>query len=208
MDLIAPDSAQNILPRDGTVHHHGVVFALGDAARYYEVLLGETPWKNDETFMFGKHIVTGRMIAWYADRLTSYAYSGTIKEAQPWTAVLLDIKEIVEERTASRYNSCLLNLYHHGGEGMGWHSDNETSLVPGASIASLSLGAERKFSFKHKRDKQTVSIILESGSLLEMKGETQKHWLHQVPKSSNVTEPRINLTFRSIRTGAGGMEVG
>jgi alkylated DNA repair dioxygenase AlkB len=100
----------------------------------------------------------------------------------------------------SKFNSCLLNLYHNGNEGMRWHSDDEESLGKNNNtIASLSFGAERKFSFKHKQTKQTVSIVLEDGSLLIMKDATQSNWLHSLPKSKNITQPRINLTFRTIR---------
>ena len=105
---------------------------------------------------------------------------------------------MAEAITGATFNSCLLNLYHNGTEGMAWHSDDETSLAKNASIASLSLGAERKFSLKHKQTKQTVSVILENGSLLVMKGPTQTHWLHSLPKTKKITTLRINLTFKRM----------
>jgi alkylated DNA repair dioxygenase AlkB len=105
----------------------------------------------------------------------------------------------IEKYTNQKYNACLLNYYHDGMEGMGWHADNEKEIVPNSSIASLSLGANRKFSFKHKISKETISIVLENGSLLEMKGALQKHWLHALPKTTKVVTPRINLTFRQMR---------
>jgi alkylated DNA repair dioxygenase AlkB len=148
--------------------------------------------------MFGKRIITARQVAWVADDGISYSYSGTTKQALPWTETLLFLKKSAENRTGASYNSCLLNHYHHGGEGMGWHSDDEKSIVPGSSIAAISLGAERKFSFKHRATKETVSLLLENGSLLDMRGETQKHWLHQLPKSKRISEPRISLTFREM----------
>ncbi len=92
----------------------------------------------------------------------------------------------------------MLNLYHNGNEGMGWHSDDEKSLGKNNTIASLSFGAERNFSFKQKHTKQIVSLVLEHGSLLIMKDTTQTNWLHSLPKSKSVTRPRINLTFRTI----------
>ena len=112
---------------------------------------------------------------------------------------MLRLKATVEAIAGASFNSCLINLYHHGEEGMSWHSDDEPSLVRGATIASVSLGAERKFAFKHKREPGlTASIVLEHGSLLLMKGATQEHWLHALPKTKRVSAPRINLTFRSM----------
>lgn len=110
----------------------------------------------------------------------------------------MQLKAIVEELTGQKHNSCLLNLYHTGDEGMAWHSDDEKSLGKNTSIASLSFGAERKFALKHRVSKDPVSLILENGSLLVMKGATQTNWLHSLPKSKKITEPRINLTFRTM----------
>jgi alkylated DNA repair dioxygenase AlkB len=104
----------------------------------------------------------------------------------------------VERFSGDHFNSCLLNLYHDGSEGMGWHSDDERALGKDSSIASVSLGVERKFSFRHKETRETLSVMLEPGSLLVMKGATQRHWQHCVPKTKKVTTPRINLTFRSM----------
>lgn len=113
--------------------------------------------------------------------------------------MLRDLKNIVETACGETFNSCLLNLYSDGSEGMAWHSDAEKDLVKYGTIGSMSFGAERKFSFKHKQTKATVSLILEHGSLLTMKDMTQTHWLHSVPKTKKVMSPRINLTFRQIR---------
>jgi alkylated DNA repair dioxygenase AlkB len=111
---------------------------------------------------------------------------------------LNEIKNKVEQISKEKFNSCLLNLYHDGNEGMGWHSDDEKMIVPKSAIASVSFGAQRKFVFKHKKDKTQVSTILENGSLLVMKGETQIEWLHALPKSLKIKAARINLTFRMI----------
>lgn len=199
MDLFAPDPAANLLPRDGEANYHGPVFTPTEADDFFKILLAEIPWQHDETVMFGKHIVIARQVAWVADDGISYSYSGTTKRALPWTATLLTLREIVQNKTHATYNSCLLNLYQNGGEGMGWHSDSEKSLSENSSIAALSLGAERKFSFKHRQSKETVSILLENGSLLDMKGATQKNWQHQLPKSKRVTQSRISLTFRKMK---------
>ena len=198
MDLFRNDPAANLLPYDGVVNYFGPVLSPSEADEFYQKSLAEIPWKNDEAVIFGKHIVTARKVAWYGDTGFSYTYSGTTKQALPWTPELVTLKALVEKLTATRYNSCLLNLYHNGNEGMAWHSDDEKSLGKDTSIASVSFGAEREFRLKHKRADGEVSIVLESGSLLVMKGSTQTHWLHSIPKTSKVTTPRINLTFRTM----------
>lgn len=198
MNLFAADSTLNLLPCDGTVNYHGPVLSHDEAQRYFAALLHEVPWQNDEAIIFGKHIVTARKVAWYGDSDYAYTYSGTTKQALIWNADLLELKAIVERLTGSTFNSCLLNLYHDGNEGMAWHSDDEKSLGRNTTIASVSFGAERKFSFKHKRKPFAASIMLEHGSLLVMKDATQTHWLHSLPKSKKITTPRINLTFRTI----------
>ncbi len=140
------------------------------------------------------------MVAWYGDQEYAYSYSNITKQALVWTPQLLEIKNKVEQVCGSAFNSCLLNLYHDGNEGMSWHSDNEKAMGKNTAIASLSLGAQRKFAFKHKATKQTTDVILQTGSLLLMKGATQTHWLHSLPKSKKITTPRINLTFRTYIT--------
>ena len=198
MDLFCGDPDANLLPFDGEAYYHGSMFSDDECVQILRSLMEDIPWAHDETVMFGKRIVTKRKVAWFADGGISYSYSGTVKCAHAWTELLLELKGKAESRTKAAYNSCLLNLYHHGEEGMGWHSDDEKSIAAGSSIASLSFGAERKFSFRHKVTKETVSLILENGSLLDMRGETQRHWQHQLPKTKKVSEPRVNLTFRRI----------
>jgi alkylated DNA repair dioxygenase AlkB len=116
----------------------------------------------------------------------------------PWTKELLELKTVIEKETGETFNSCLLNLYHNGDEGMAWHSDGEPELKKDGAIASLSFGAERKFVFKHKQTSHKVELILEHGSLLLMKGTTQTHWLHRLPPTKKVRTARVNLTFRTI----------
>jgi alkylated DNA repair dioxygenase AlkB len=198
MELFPAAPAMNLLPCDGLVTYHGAVFKTDESNRHLARLIAEIPWEHDETVIFGKRIVTKRKVAWFADGGRSYAYSGTMKLAHPWTEHLLSLKSTAERVSGATCNSCLLNLYHDGGEGMGWHSDDERSLAPSAPILSMSFGAERKFSFRHKRTRETVSVSLENGSLLMMAGETQIHWHHQLPKSAKVSSPRVNLTFRSV----------
>lgn len=192
---------QNFLPYDGTVRYFGQLFSIEKANAYYEALLNTIEWKNDEAFIMGKHIITKRKVAWYGDQAYAYTYSNATKHALPWTSALKELKQIAEENTRSIYNSCLLNLYHNGDEGMAYHSDDEKALGKNTSIASMSFGAERKFLFRHKVTKETVGLFLENGSLLEMKDTTQTHWLHRLPPTKKISTPRINLTFRSMVSG-------
>jgi alkylated DNA repair dioxygenase AlkB len=198
MDLFNDDITANLLPYDGTVIYYGKVMSHALAQFYLEKLLKDIEWKNDEAVIFGKLIITKRKVAWYGDSDYLYTYSNTTKQALPWTKELLELKKLAEEISGTSFNSCLLNLYHDGNEGMAYHSDDEKSLGKNTTIASLSFGAERKFSFKHKQTKDSVSVLLEHGSLLIMKDETQSHWLHRLPPSKKVTRPRVNLTFRTI----------
>jgi alkylated DNA repair dioxygenase AlkB len=198
MTLFNEDGVSNLLHKDGTVNYYRKVLESTEANQYFDLLMENISWENDEVIIFGKHIVTKRKAAWYGDSDYLYTYSNTTKQALLWTNELCELKQIVEELAGTTFNSCLLNLYHNGDEGMGWHSDDEKSLGKNNTIASLSLGAERKFLFKHKQTKQTVSLVLEHGSLLIMKDATQANWLHSLAKSKNVTQPRINLTFRTI----------
>lgn len=189
---------ENLLPFDGVVNYFGKVFIKQEADFFYKELLENIAWKNDEAIILGKHIVTKRKVAWYGDTNFEYQYSKITKTALFWNETLLKLKKIVENLTAETYNSCLLNLYHSGEEGMAWHSDGEKDLKKDGAIASLTFGSERKFSFKHKKTGETVSKVLEHGSLLVMKGTTQTFWLHRLPPTKMIYSPRINLTFRTI----------
>ncbi|MFD2145248.1 alpha-ketoglutarate-dependent dioxygenase AlkB family protein [Mucilaginibacter antarcticus] len=198
MALFTTNSKDNILPYDGITNYYGQVVDTARADRYRDILLDTIQWKNDEAVIFGRHIITKRKVAWYGDEGYSYTYSNTTKHALGWTKELLELKALVEQLTGQQYNSCLLNLYHTGDEGMAWHSDDEKALGKDTSIASLSFGAERKFALKHRVSKHPVALMLAHGSLLVMKGTTQTHWLHSLPKSKKVTAPRVNLTFRTM----------
>ena len=198
MDLFSSERIQNILPYDGETNYHGVILNQKQIQFYYDTLLHNINWKNDEAIIFGKKIITKRKVAWYGDKAYDYTYSKVTKKANIWTNELLELKSIIEKESGETYNSCLLNLYHSGDEGMAYHADGEKMLKKNGAIASLSLGAERKFSFKHKEHKQRIDVFLENGSLLVMKGLTQTHWLHRLPPTKKITTPRINLTFRTI----------
>lgn len=200
MNLFSKDINENInlLPKDGTVNYFGKVLDENECDDYFNSLMKTIQWKHDEAMLFGKHIIVKREVAWYADSPYSYTYSGTTKYALPWTKELKELKKMIQDKTDASFNSCLLNLYHTGEEGMAWHSDDEKSLGKYTSIASLSLGAERKFSFRHKRTKNMVSLTLENGSLLIMKDVTQSNWHHRLPPKKKIDSPRINLTFRTM----------
>lgn len=200
MDLFNSEIDQNLLPYDGEVLYYGATLPIKKAQEFYDLLMENIEWQNDKAIIFGKTIITKRKVAWYGEKPFKYTYSKTTKSALPWTKELIELKEIVEKKTGETFNSCLLNLYHSGEEGMAWHSDGETDLKKNGAIGSLSFGAERKFSFKHKNTKHTVSIVLEKGSLLVMKGTTQENWLHRLPPTKKVKSPRINLTFRTIKS--------
>lgn len=188
----------NIIDQDGIALYHEKVISGEQIKPLYDELLNNINWENERVVMFGKEIITKRKVAFYSDPSIAYTYASKTKIGLPWGDPLIKLKNIVESLTKQTYNACLLNLYHNGEEAMGWHSDNEKEIIANSSIASLSIGASRKFSFKHKVTKETISIQLENGSLLEMKGTIQTHWLHTLPKSKKITESRINLTFRQM----------
>jgi len=188
----------NIINQDGQAHYFGTLFNNEQNDYYFNELLNKIEWINENLIMFGKEITTKRKVAFYSDSMIHYTYSNKTKKGKEWTQLLMEIKQFITNQTGCNYNACLLNLYHDGDEGMGWHSDDEKEIVPNSSIASLSFGAERKFALKHKSNKESHSIVLENGSLLEMSGSLQKNWLHSLPKSKKIKSPRINLTFRQM----------
>ncbi|MNJ91836.1 hypothetical protein D3C87_94910 [compost metagenome] len=192
------DKSKNWLPYDGTVNYYGKLLTWEQAGFYLDKLVETIEWRNDEAVIFGKKIITKRKVAWYGEKPFEYTYSNTTKHALPWTKELLELKSLIEKETGETFNSCLLNLYHSGEEGMAWHSDGETDLKKDGAIGSLSFGAERKFAFKHKQSKEKVELVLEHGSLLVMKDTTQTHWLHRLPPTKKITAARVNLTFRTI----------
>jgi alkylated DNA repair dioxygenase AlkB len=189
---------KNFLPYDGIVNYYEKIFDMDLSDIFFDTLLKNIEWKNDEAIIYGKHIITKRKVAWYGEKPYEYKYSNITKTALLWTPELIEIKKVIETISGEHFNSCLLNLYHNGDEGMAWHSDGEKDLKKDGAIASISFGAERKFSFKHKETKETVSLLLEHGSLLMMAGTTQSHWQHRLPPTKRVFTPRINLTFRQI----------
>ncbi len=193
-------SPKNLLPYDGIAEYYGQVFNSSLSESYFHILYNEIKWEHDVAVIFGKRIVTKRKVAWYGAQEFSYTYSNVTKTALPWTKTLQEILQVVQIETGVTYNSCLLNLYHNGEEGMSWHSDGEKDLEKHGTIASLTFGAQRKFCFKHKKTKVRIDTWPEDGSLLTMRGATQDNWQHRLPPTKKVDSPRINLTFRTINT--------
>lgn len=178
-------------------------FPREEADGLYSSLLNETNWKQEDITVYGKTHLTPRLTAWYGDPATDYTFSGTKWQPFPWNADLLYIKEMVEEATGARFNSVLLNLYRHGGDGVGWHRDNEQEFGRNPIIASVSFGETRSFQVRHKfrKELKKIEIPLTHGSLLLMAGPMQHYWEHQIPKTTKVVSPRINLTFRLVLKG-------
>lgn len=185
--------------QDGQVDYYPQYLAPGYASEVFQKLLNEIEWQQDDIKVFGKIYPQPRLTALYGVEGKSYRYSGITMFPKPFTPLLIELKSRIEKVTDVTFTSVLLNLYRDGNDSNGWHSDNEKELGENPVIASLSLGAERIFHLKHRNKKDLrYRLQLEHGSLLIMHGATQHHWLHQLPKSKKVTEPRINLTFRVI----------
>ncbi len=170
------------------------------AQNFLDAFLGDTPWRQESVTIYGKKIPQPRLIAWYGDPGQRYSYSGIALEPLPWTTTLVEVRERVQTLSGEKFNSVLLNYYRDHRDSMGFHSDDERELGPTPVIASLSLGATRTFILKHKTraELKPVRLALPSGSLLVMKGLTQKNWKHGIDKETTPCGPRVNLTFRRI----------
>lgn len=190
--------SHNLLPQDGELYYINDFLSIKDQTHYFDMLFNKINWQHDELIIFGKKIITSRKVAWYARNNISYTYSGKLKVGQDFTDELIELKNRIKIFDNTDLNSCLLNLYHNGDEGMSWHSDNEKEIIPNSCIASISLGAKRHIDFKHKLYKTKIRVELAPGSLLLMRGPIQKYWLHALPKTKKVKEPRINLTYRNL----------
>lgn len=187
---------------DADVTFFARLFVGADADRLLADLRRTTEWRQEVMEREGREIPLPRLTAWYGDPDRSYSYSGITMESLPWTEPLLEIKARVEAVSETAFNSVLLNLYRDGRDGVGWHSDNEPELGEEPVIGSVSLGGTRKFALRHKKRRDLkFELDLTHGSLLVMRGATQRFWLHRVPKTEDEVEPRINLTFRRIADG-------
>jgi alkylated DNA repair dioxygenase AlkB len=198
MDLFDTHTPRNLLPHGGDTRYFGPIVSSAAADDYFAALMQEIEWQHDRIKLYGKEIITRRKVAWHGNKPYRYTYSHSTKTAQSWTPNLAKLKREIEAASGATFNCCLLNLYHSGEEGMAWHADDEKELLPHGAIASVSLGPARRFILRDKKSKEKCEILLEHGSLLVMQGETQTHWEHALPVMKRVTQPRINLTFRTI----------
>jgi alkylated DNA repair dioxygenase AlkB len=172
-----------------------------EAQSCFDYFLSNLIWSHDEARIYGKTIITKRKISWFADKDFDYNYSGISRIAQDWDPLLLKIKIKLEQEAGCTFNSCLLNLYHNGAEGMAWHSDDQNHLDPeSTTVAIISLGAERFFKLRETNCRSNqYKVTLERGSLLLMRDQTQKYYQHEIPKMAAIKDIRISLTWRTMR---------
>lgn len=194
------DDEHEVLPHGGSARLHPNFVPTDQADQFFRCLLDEVPWSTHDLILFGKKLVEPRLSAWIGDPGVSYTYSRVERTPQPWTPTLEYLRQLCADASSVDFNSVLANLYRSGDDSMGWHADDETELGPEPVIASLSFGDERRFDFRHKTTRETVSVNLPHGSLLVMRGATQSQWKHRIAKTKASSAPRINLTYRHVRT--------
>lgn len=197
MDLLGDHGQWQAIPvEDGELYYLAALPLPLAPATLMERLVAQTSWRTETVTVFGRQHLQPRLTAWHGDK--SYRYSGLTLAPQPWTPLLLDVRRAVEQASTYSFNSVLLNYYRDGRDCMGMHADDEPELGPAPAIASLSLGAVRDFTLKHRRSGRTLKLALASGSLLLMAGALQANWLHGIARTARPTAPRLNLTFRNI----------
>lgn len=184
---------------NGSYYYKDDFFIKKHADALYERLLNGIEWKQESMNMYGKELKFPRLTAWYGDSDKPYSFSGITLNPNPWNKELSWIKEQIEPESGVEFNSVLLNLYRDGNDSISWHTDAEKELGKNPVIASVNFGDTRTFQLKHMKTNEKISIELTHGSLLVMKGELQHYWKHQVPKTKQKKNPRINLTFRVIK---------
>ena len=185
-----------LLPCDGSVFLHAEALAPADADRLFAELHAGIAWRQETATLMGRRVPIPRLTAWHG--AAGYVYSGIHLTPAAWTPPLLELKAVAERLAGQPFNSVLLNLYRDGRDSVSWHADNEPGLGRDPVIASISLGAVRRFQLKHRRAAARLTLDLPHGSCLVMAGATQHHWLHQLPKTARAVGPRINLTFRQM----------
>lgn len=196
MTLFSESTPRELLPYDGSAVFHDWVLGEQSHLDVLSRLVETVDWEQRHLVMFGKEVAEPRLSAWYGDE--SYTYSGVTLDPRPLTPELDELRVLCQNLAESRFNSVLVNLYRGGDDSMGWHADDEPELGPSPVIASLSLGATRRFRFRHRQTRTIVEHDLTGGSLLVMSGVCQSAWMHAIPKQKRVTDARINLTFRWI----------
>jgi alkylated DNA repair dioxygenase AlkB len=186
-----------ILSGDGSAILYPEFLESTLADEILEEIITTNNWEQQTLLMFGKMVEEPRLSTWHSDG-QSYAYSGKPRQAQPWTGTLRMLREQCEQHTDHTFNGVLVNYYRNGDDHLGWHSDDELVNGPEPVIASISLGAERRFDMRHRETGVLATTMLSHGSLLVMSGLSQRCWEHRVPKMSNLIGPRVNFTFRRL----------
>ncbi|KAA8733688.1 alpha-ketoglutarate-dependent dioxygenase AlkB [Acinetobacter qingfengensis] len=199
LDLFQPEPKRNLLPKDGEVEDFGIIIPFEQAEQYLQYFLQHLAWQHDEAYIYGNHYITTRQMVWFGDQDYQYVYAGISRQAQQWNSVILQLKQQIEALLQISFNSCLANLYLDGTQGVSWHQDDEPSLGQQSTIASLSFGATRQFAFRHLSTQEKVEMLLHSGQLIVMRGQTQTFWQHCLRPSQKIITPRINLTFRQFQ---------
>ncbi|MEZ9898532.1 alpha-ketoglutarate-dependent dioxygenase AlkB family protein [Vibrio breoganii] len=194
--MLFPEQPQWLEVEQGRLYYDPKFMLTNEANELFQSLHNQLPWEQRAIKMYGRSVMQPRLHVLCGTH--AYRYSGITLEPLPWPALIQPIKQRVESIAQQSFNTALINLYRDGQDHMGWHSDDEKSLGTAPIIASLSLGASRRFILKHKQTKQKIEYILEDGALLVMAGDLQAHWQHCIPKTTKVSQPRINLTFRSV----------
>ena len=189
---------QELLPFDGSALLVPQFLAPEQTGSLFDQIMNETPWENPEMVMFGKKYPQAGFSTWFTNTGVSYAYSGITRNPHLMTPTLEQVLELCVQASGSSFNSVLVNLYRDGNDSVSWHSDNEEINGSEPVIASVSLGATRRFDLRHKESGETVRVDLEDGSLLVMSGLSQHCWVHQIAKTKTKVGPRINLTFRQV----------
>lgn len=187
-----------VLLPDADIEYIEGLYSVEEATELFTVLQQSLDWRHDDIRMFGKIMKVPRLQAWYSDNGLTYRYSNMTLASKPWTATLATLKERISDYCQHDFNAVLANLYRDQHDSVSWHSDDEAELGNMPIIASLSLGAARDFQLKHIDNKEKLTLSLSTGSLLIMRGDTQRYWQHCVPKRAKEIEARINLTFRKI----------
>jgi alkylated DNA repair dioxygenase AlkB len=189
---------RELLPIDGSAVFHEQFFDPELAESAFEDLYRTIPWKSHDIIVHGQKHTEPRLSSWHADEGLCYTYSNVERVPLAWTPLLIELCGLCQQASGSTFNSVLVNLYRDGNDAMGWHADDEIENGPEPTIASLSLGAPRRFDFQHRFTKQVECIQLQGGDLVVMSGRSQSHWLHRIAKTKKPVGPRINLTFRMV----------
>jgi alkylated DNA repair dioxygenase AlkB len=192
------DPIQSLISFDGKLFLIPGFYQTEKADFYFERLYNTLGWQSEKLFIFGRQVLTPRLMAWYGDKQAVYRYSGVNHLPNEWTAELLQLKTDVETSCQHKFNSVLANLYRHGQDSMAYHADNEKELGENPTIASLNFGESRLIRFKHNKTADKLQLELAHGDLLIMAGSIQHHWKHEAPKTRAAKTARINLTFRQI----------